>query len=70
MPKNNIGKQLVRTNLHNMSLDKYLYFCIMANEALKNFLPFKSVLTDNLLPATKTTLEYFNSLALVHAHQY
>ena len=34
----------------------------MANEAFKNFLQFKSILTDNLLPATKTTPNYFYSL--------
>ena len=47
-PYNNIGIQLVGTNLHNISSDKCLHFRNVANEALDYFLQFKSIFTENL----------------------
>ena len=58
MSCNNSGKQLVKTNLLDISSDKCLNFCNMANEALKN----KSMLAE------KQLLIYFNSL--IYSNSY
>ena len=60
-PHKNVGKQIIKINLHNISSDKYLHFFRigLANKVLKYFRQLKLTSTDNFFPALKITPKIF-----------